>query len=130
MLATTADVAARLGRELTESETTPAAGLLTEASALVAGYLRRDWTALDDVPDAVRVVVSRVVARALTGASTSTLPDGAQSFGSALGPLTHQVQLSPDVVVGSVWLSRTDKTTLAPYNRRYAANVPMWEGGW
>ncbi|MGK2880434.1 MAG: hypothetical protein ACSLE6_06435 [Mycobacterium sp.] len=118
------DVAARLGRELTEDEQTAIVGLLAEAGALVVGYLRRDWTALADVPDAVRIVVSRMVARSLTGGSN--LPAGASEFGSSLSVMSHNVKLGADVVVGSVWLSRTDKITLAPHVKRYVEHFPMY----
>jgi hypothetical protein len=124
-LADNADMAARLGRALSTDETAAVAGLITEASVLVVGYLRRDWTALADVPEAVRVVVSRMAARALTGASN--LPAGAESYGSSLSVMSHTVKLGPDVVTGSVWLSRVDKTTLAPHVRRPSiVNMPMY----
>ncbi len=119
------DVVARLGRSLSPSETAAVSGLLTEASALVVGHLRRDYAALADVPEAVRVVVGRVVARALTG--SSTLPAGATQFGSALSVMSSTVKLGADVVVGSVWLSRTDKVTLSPHVRRPGiVNMPMY----
>lgn len=124
-LADNADMVARLGRALSTDETAAVGGLLTEASALVVGYLRRDWDALTDVPGAVRVVVSRMAARALTGASN--IPAGAESYGSSLSVMSHTVKLGPDVVMGSVWLSRVDKTTLAPYVRRPSVmNFPMY----
>ena len=124
-LADNADLAARLGRALSTDETAAMAGLITEASVLVVGYLRRDYTALADVPEAVRVVVSRMAARALTGASN--IPAGAESYGATMATFGHTVKLGPDVVTGSVWLSRVDKTTLAPHVRRPSVmNFPMY----
>lgn len=124
-LAADSDVEARLGRELAGAESAAVAGLLTEASVLVVGYLRRDWDALDDVPEAVRVVVSRMAARALTGASN--IPAGTEQFGSSLSVMSHTVKLGADVVIGSPWLSRTDKVSLAPHVRRpNIVNMPMY----
>lgn len=128
-LADTDDVAVRLGRDLTEAELAAAPAVIAEASALVVGYLGRDWPGLDDVPGAVRIACSRMVARAMTGASNlpPNLPAGATEFGSSLSVFSHTVKLGDDVAIGSPWLSRTDKTTLAPYvMRAHVVNVPMY----
>lgn len=125
VLASDADVEARLGRDLDTSETAAVAGLITEASVLVVGYLNRDWTALADVPDAVRVVVSRMVARALTG--SSNIPAGTESFSSSLSVMSHTVKLGTDVAIGSPWLSKADKISLDPHRAyRGLMNVPMY----
>jgi hypothetical protein len=118
-------VVARLGRELTADELAAVPGLITEATALVVGHLARDWDALADVPAAVRVVCSRIVSRTLTG--TSNLPAGTEQFGSSMGPFGQTTRLGADVVTGSVWLSKSDKTTLSPYFRRgQIVNVAMY----
>lgn len=126
-LADVDDLAARLGRDLTEAELAAAPGVIAEASALVAGYLGRDWPALDDVPGAVRIACSRMVARAMTAGSVN-LPAGTSEFGSSLSVMSHTVKLGDDVVIGNPWLSRTDRTTLAPYVlRQPVVNVPMYD---
>jgi hypothetical protein len=125
-LADVDDLAARLGRDLTEAELAAAPALIGEASALVAGYLGRDWPELENVPATVRVASSRMVARAMTAGSVN-LPAGTSEFGSALSVMSHTFKLGDDVVIGSPWLSRTDKTTLAPYVMRPSVvNVPMY----
>ncbi|QVI26171.1 hypothetical protein MN2019_17875 [Mycolicibacterium neoaurum] len=123
-LAADTDVVARLGRDLSEPETASVPGLLAEASTLVAGYCGRDWSELADVPEAVRIVVSRMTARALTG--SSNLPAGTTEFGSSLSVMSHNVKLGADVVIGSVWLSRVDKITLGPHVWRSVVNMPMY----
>lgn len=120
------DVATRLARPLTAAETAAVSGLIEEATALVEGYLGRGWVDAFDVPTAVKVVTSRVVARALTGGSR--FPPGASQVGSAMGPLTHTTTFAADVETGQqVWLGKADKIALSPYLRRgVVTNVPMF----
>jgi len=125
-LCDTDDVAVRLGRDLTEAELAAVPALIAEASALVAGYLGREWADMDAVPGAVRIACSRMVARAMTAGSVN-LPAGTSEFGSAMSVMSHTVKLGDDVVIGNPWLSRTDRTTLAPYvMRAHVVNVPMY----
>ncbi|OBG50182.1 hypothetical protein [Mycolicibacterium fortuitum] len=123
-----ADVVTRLGRDLTPTESGATPGLITEASVLVVGHLGRDWTELADVPVAVRTVASRMVARALVGASQlGNVPDGTVAYGSQLSVMSHQVRLGTDVAIGSPWLSRSDRITLSPYRfRGHVMNMPMF----
>lgn len=110
-LAAQSDVEVRLGRDLTDSETATLPGLLEEAGLLVEGYLGVHYAPTDDIPDAVRVVVSRVAARALTspqnvpeGASASTLQALDYSATSNFGPEGR----------ANLWLSKQDKLMLRP----------------
>lgn len=100
ILASQADVEARLGRALTGAETPRLNGLLEEASIIVEGYLGVVYTG--DVPAAVSIVVSRMVARALT----TSIPDGVTSEGA--GPY----QRGYSEGAASLWLSKNDKIAL------------------
>lgn len=111
ILANQGDVEIRLGRELTADELALLPGLLEEASLLVEGYLGivyKDPSGPDGVPipDAVVVVVSRIVARTFTAPSPQLLPEGARSAGA--GPYTVSFGDSRT----NLWLSKADKTTL------------------
>lgn len=108
-LASQPDVEARLGRDLTYSETALLPGLLEESALLVEGYLGVHYGPDDDVPDAARVVVSRVVARALV--SPQNIPEGASA--STLQALDYSATSN----FGSegrtnLWLSKQDKLML------------------
>lgn len=101
ILATEADVAARLGRDLTDDESDRLPGLLEEASAIIEGYLGVTYTGDDDVPAVVAVVVSKIVARAFT----TTVAEGVQSLQA--GPF--QVGYRDNT---NLWLSKSDKLML------------------
>jgi hypothetical protein len=100
ILATQNDVEARLGRACTSGEVARVPGLLDEASAIVEGYLGITYTG--SVPHAVVLVVSRMVARALTTA----VSEGATS--EAAGPYTVGYRDG----AASLWLSKNDKLAL------------------
>ncbi|BBZ65815.1 hypothetical protein MINS_12440 [Mycolicibacterium insubricum] len=121
-LASSADVEARLGRDLTDVEQPRAAGLLDEASVAVTEWL---GCTPEPVPDAVRIVVSRMVARIITAAAGQLTPDpGVSSLQSSMGPFQFTQGYSPDATSGGVWLSRQDKTMLAGHRcRGHAENV-------
>jgi hypothetical protein len=104
ILATQTDVETRLGREVSDDELVRLPGLLEEASLLVEGYLGVVYT--DVIPDAVTVVVSRVVARAFTAPNQQLLPEGARSASAGV----YSVSFSGDRT--NLWLSKADKTTL------------------
>jgi hypothetical protein len=110
ILATQADVVARLGRALTADELARLPGLLQEASLLVEGYLGVVYQDPADsgvpIPPAVVVVVSRIVARTFAAPSPQLLPEGARSAGS--GPYS----ISFGDARTNLWLSKADKTTL------------------
>jgi hypothetical protein len=118
-LATVDDVEQRLGRPLTQTETTRAEGLLPEASALVIGYLGCDPTdtsvAPPVVPEGVVIVVSRLVARVLErdGAAPDSL--GAESVTNTVGPFGRTLNFGSGTTSGGPWIAGSDKTALRPY---------------
>lgn len=124
-LASLADVAARLRRDLTTEEQSWVPDLIDEASAIVSGYLGVDLGETgvvggdgvsDAVPAAVRIVVSRMVARAMRQADTSAAPvAGVESMGRTMGPFTEQWKLRDGAGSGSPWLENVDRITLKRY---------------
>ena len=111
MLASVTDVERRLGRELDEAERLRADGLLEEAGVLVEEYLNQTP---DPVPDAVRVVTSRMVARVLQqkGAGATALAPGQLSAQRGMGPFSQSVSFEPGSTSGGPWLEAKDKTSL------------------
>ena len=111
------DVEARLGRPLTTEETSRIDGLLEESAALVTGWLGHTP---DPVPAAVRIVVSRMAARALT----ATGEPGLTNLSATMGPFGVTRAFSADSATGGVRLTRPDKVMLRPFTRRgMAGNV-------
>ncbi|TYR15624.1 hypothetical protein [Corynebacterium urealyticum] len=117
MLVSLSDVDACLRRPLDEDEEPRVRHLVAEATALVKGHLR---CMPDPVPDEVRVVVARMVARVLeapnevlTGSSTQMT---AGPFGASI---THPQGASG----GAPWLTATDKTILSPFRCRPRGGV-------
>lgn len=145
----------RLGVDgvLTDEQTAAWPGLAEEATVLVEGFLGREWDIDDDtidgpdedddgtevpqteadvlatVPKGIRVVVSRMTVRAMTGASTAggAVPmDGQQSASSTFGPLSYARGFSTDVF-SSPWLSKSDRESLRRYVvRGQVQHVPMF----
>lgn len=115
-LATRADVEKRLRRTLTPEEAGPGdswiSGLLEESSMLVTGYCGREFDT--PVPDAVRVVTSRVAARGVTTAADPQ-PIGLEEIDAAAGPFRMRQRLSADATSGGGWLTRVDKQMLSPW---------------
>lgn len=118
-LATEADVAKRLGRELDETEELRVEGLLEEASVLVEEYL---GCTPDPVPDAVRVVTSRMVARAL-GRPTGTpgITPGQLSAQQTMGPFSRSATFEAGSTSGGPWVEAKDKAAL----RRHRCGAGM-----
>ncbi|WP_255800760.1 hypothetical protein [Mycobacteroides abscessus] len=104
-LADQADVEARLRRDLTADEVEWLPGVLDEASALVSAYCGD--RAFEPVPDRVRIVTSRVAARALTGRT-----DSATAITNAAHVFSQTVTLNADAANGGVWLTKADKLAL------------------
>lgn len=108
------DVEARLRRDLDEELEVPfLAGIIAEASAFIEGYLGVAYATGDDVPDAVIIATSRVVARMLT--DTGGVPAQADSRSQGMGPFnvtTHYVEGSTS---GGPWLTKSDKIALTPF---------------
>lgn len=119
MLATRADVETRLGRELDADEIARVDGLLEEASELVIAECRPLPT---PTPSAVRIVVSRIVARALSGPDETP---GVESTQVSAGSFQLSRNFTSDGVSGGPWLSKTDRKMLRPW-RRGVANVRIW----
>lgn len=119
-LATAADVEQRLGRTLTAAEQTRVSGLLDEASALVIGFLGCDPTDTSVeppvVPDAVAIVVSRMVARLFEqAASDSAAPVGVDMVTTQVGPFGQTLRHTAGSTSGAPWLGASDKVSLKPY---------------
>lgn len=112
MLASIVDVEARLGRDISEDEVLRVDGLLEEASVLVESHLGREF---DVVPAAVRLVVSRMVARVLEA------PDdgfNSESASFTAGPFSKNVQYVAGASGGSPWLTAVDRKMLRPFGAR------------
>lgn len=128
-LANAQDVKDRLGRDLNAPETAAWANVAKEASVIVEGYLNRQWTDFAEVPDAVRVVTSRMTVRAMQAPTGSTAPvDGQRGFSSTFGPMSHNRTFGEDAVFSTPWLSKADRAALAPYVMRAGVfNEPMYD---
>ena len=111
-LASPTDVEARIGRQLTEDETSAVGGLLDEASAMVEGYLGRAVPA--PVPAPVTIVVSRMVARVL---ESPTDGFAAESLQQTAGPFSHSVRFAAGASGGSPWMTAGDRMVLRRYRR-------------
>jgi hypothetical protein len=116
------DVENRLQRDLSTDEVGYLPGTADEASALVEGYLGVCYADGADVPDAVTVVTSRVVARLLT---SNSIPSQVESASRSMGPFSAQLSFVADSTSGGPWLTKSDKMTLAPYRARGAVSIPL-----
>lgn len=138
---------------LTDAQQKAWPGAAEEATTLVEGFLGREWDVDDDtldgpdadddgtevpqteadvlatVPRAVRVVVSRMTARAMNaGVGGGQLPiDGQQSQSSTFGPMSYARGFSTDVFT-SPWLSKSDREALRRFVvRGKIQHVPMFD---
>lgn len=107
LLADQADVETRLGRTLTSNEQARLDGLLEEASALVEGYLNVTYGPGDDVPAVVVIVVSKIVARAISRSGEMDALAASMEQTNA-GPFGARFRES------SVFLTKADKLMLRP----------------
>ena len=117
-LCTADDVSNRLRRALTTAEVEYAPAMIEEAQALVLGYLgcgEDPYEELADVPDAVRIVTSRMVARVIEQGQTEPGEVGAVQVGNTAGPFGKQITFAPGARLGSPWLAKADKESLDPY---------------
>lgn len=121
-LATSQDVVDRLGRPLSTDETARVTGLLDEASVMVEGWMR---CVPDPVPDAVKIVVSRMVARVLAVGGADNAPEpGVSQLQATMGIFGVNRSYSSDATSGGVWLTKQDKATLRPFGcRGHVGNV-------
>jgi len=106
-----ADVEAALGRDLTFDEVASVSVLLEEASDLLIGYLGCEP---DPVPDAVKRVCARMVARVFEQASSGAA-FGATGTQQTAGPFSQSVQFAAGTTYHAPWISATDKVVLRPY---------------
>ena len=113
MLATVNDVLARLGDFEDEVDTARVEALLEEATALVEAHLGRTFD--EPVPNTVRIVVSRMVARVLEAPT-----DGfhAESSSYTAGPFSKNVTYSAGASGGAPWLTSTDRKMLRAFGAR------------
>jgi hypothetical protein len=114
-LATDTDVVTALGRALTTEEQARTPGLLDEAEDVIRGHLGV-CARLDPVPDTVRRVAARMVARVL---NSPTGEAGLESDQMTAGPFQWSTRYSSDSRSGGPWLSSSDRTAL----RRFKAGV-------
>lgn len=123
LLATQTDVEKRLGRELDDDEVLAVEGLLEEASELVVSVCRPLPT---PAPDAVRIVVSRIAARALDGGDDDgPTPTNVVSEQMSAGSFQLSQNYFGDSVGGGPWLSKQDLRMLRRW-RRGVVNVATW----
>ena len=114
---TAEDVEKRLRRDLTDDEADWLDGMIEEAQALVVSYLACPPDRFEDeVPDAVVLVTSRMVARVIQEGDTAD-PDlfGATQAGITAGPYSQQVTFQAGARTGAPWLTKVDKSMLDPY---------------
>lgn len=120
------DVEARLRRDLTGSEETYLPGIAEEASALIEGYLGVCYAEGGDVPNAVTITTSRMVARIM---SMSSPPSQADSVTRGMGPFSATQSYVADSTSGGPWLTKSDRMALAPYRERGAISIPLVREG-
>jgi hypothetical protein len=113
-LATTDDVAIRLGKEtLDADELIRAPGLLEESTDLVIGHLGFDPTDVDDVDLALLArVVSRMTARVLEQSKASGGVFGATAMTDQIGDFSQTRQFPAGSTNGGPWLASADKIAL------------------
>ena len=122
LLATSDDVTSRL-RDPDDADEERISALLEEASALVVGYLRH---VPEPLPDAVRLVTARMVARVIEAPEQSY---GATSTQYTAGPFSQSVSYANGASGGAPWLTASDKTMLAAYRKRLRRGVYSMELG-
>lgn len=104
--ATTDDIAARLGRDLTDAETTMADLLLDGATAVIAEAAGKDddWAeSLDPVPQVLRFVAVEVVHRTLCN------PQSLESASEQLGAYQHSERFRAGAAGGGLALTGTEE---------------------
>lgn len=113
-LAEQVDVEARLRRELTGDESSHIDALLEEASSLVTEHCGgRDF---DPVPDAVRIVTSRVAARALSAPDEDRVGVSSETLQASV--FQHVRSFTNDSAAGRIYLSAVDRRQLRRWSRK------------
>jgi len=107
------DVEVALGRALTTAEDESVDTLLEEATDLLIGYLGCEP---DPVPDAVKRVCARMVARVFAQAASSDAPVvGASQVQQTAGPFSIGMSFASGTSTGAPWIAGADKIALRPY---------------
>lgn len=123
------DVEARLERSLTTTEAEYIDGKIEEAQVLVVGYLGcgdNPYPTADDVPAAVRIVTSRMVARVIEQSSVAPTDFGATQVGTTTGPFSKQITFQSGSRMGAPWTTKADREALDPYrcdSKAYAVDT-------
>ena len=116
MLAALSDVQRLLPeQQIPSDETEYVTALIEEAGDLVEAYCRTTFP--DPVPDRIRRVVARMVARAYTDRSDE-VPEGATSASLSAGPFSRSYGFESGSTSSGVWLSANDKQRLRGYRGR------------
>lgn len=116
MFCTGKDVEKRLRRQLTGDEEEYLDGMIEEAEVLVLGYLECPADRFADaVPDAVRLVTSRMVARVIQEGDIAPDDFGAVQYGATAGPFSQQRTFVAGSRTGAPWLTKVDKSALDPF---------------
>lgn len=110
-LAADVDVEARLRRSLTADESQWMDDMIEEASLLVTTYCGRAFDP-ESIPDEVRVVTSRVVARGVT----SPRADSATTVRDQADLWQREITYATDATSGGLWLTKSDKAMLDPWS--------------
>ncbi|AXQ62840.1 head-to-tail adaptor [Gordonia phage Angelique] len=121
-LATRTDVETRLQRPLTDSEVAAVPGLLEEAAVEILEFCGVDT--FDPVPDTVRVVASRMVARVLSGSTTVggvEIPSTASEVDMRASAFQFSGRFDADRSSGGVWLTKADRRKLRRYSNHAGA---------
>lgn len=114
MLVSIDDIQSATGIDVPEDEGGQVEFLIRSAVAAVEGYLGRNVP--DPTPDAVKIVVTRMVTRALT--ADPNTPSGMTGEMNVAVSFTRQRQFSAGANDGGVWLSSQDKIMLRPFKQR------------
>ena len=112
-----ADVVNRLKRPLTASEATYLDGDIAEAQLLVIEELgcgTEPYALLTDVPGAVTIVTSRIVANLLKQ-NASGADGNVESQTANVGPFGQILKFTPGSTSGSPWITRQQRKSLEPY---------------
>lgn len=125
MIVTIEDIESATGLEVATEDEPQALFLIRSAVAAAEGYLGQRIP--DPAPDAMVVVVTRMVARAL-GQEKAGTPTGMTGDMFVAGSFTRQRQFASGSNDGGVWLSAQDKIMLKPYKRRQAVRSVPYRG--
>ncbi|GEM41974.1 hypothetical protein NN4_64930 [Nocardia ninae NBRC 108245] len=121
LLCDESDVEQRLRRAVTTVEGEYLSGLIEEASELVVAHCGRNRS-YTPVPDAVRLVTSRMVARVLDAPREGTNVESAQA---TAGPFQWSQRYTAESRTGGPWLTSADRKTLRGM-RPWAFSVRTW----